>query len=209
MTRRRSPSRGSAPARRRGVLVTGFEPFGGHATNPSEEVARAVAGARVHAEILPVDFVAVRPALGRLLARRWDAVLMLGLAEGASQLRLERVAINFRQQTPDNRGRLPERPEVVRGGPAAYFSTLPLEEIRKRIAATGLPVEISLSAGAYLCNAAFYLARHRLDSAGTPCGFLHLPGTPGLGDRGTPMRIEDEIRGVGIALETLLSTSRP
>ena len=43
------------------------------------------------------------------------------------------------------------------------------------VAAEGLPVEISLSAGAYLCNAAFYLARHALEERGTPCGFLHLP----------------------------------
>ncbi len=191
------------------VLVTGFEPFGGHPANPSEQVARAVAGPRVHAEILPVDFGAVGPALRRLLARKWQAVLLLGLAEGRSHLGLEHVAINYRHATPDNAGRLPSRPEVVRGGPVGYFSTLPLGDLRGRLAAAGLPVEISLSAGAYLCNAAFYLARHRLERRGTPCGFVHLPRTPDLPGKGNPLPLDDQVRAVRIILDLLLGGPAP
>ncbi len=193
----------------RRVLVTGFVPFGGHAANPSDQVARAVAGERVQAEILPVDFAAVGPALTRLLARTWRAVVLLGLAEGRSHVALERVAINYRHPTPDNAGRLPARPEVVRGGPVGYFSTLPLEDLRKRLAAAGIPVEISLSAGAYLCNAAFYLARHRLEGSGTPCGFLHLPRTPDLPGKGDPMPLDDQVRAVRILIDLMLSAPSP
>ncbi|MGH7163492.1 MAG: pyroglutamyl-peptidase I, partial [Planctomycetota bacterium] len=76
------------------ILVTGFEAFQGLPRNPSGEVARAVAGDAVHGALLPVDFAAVGPALSELLARRWDAVLLLGLAEARSRLSLERVAVN-------------------------------------------------------------------------------------------------------------------
>lgn len=195
MTRRRRP---------RSVLVTGFEPFAGNTVNPSEHVARAVAGPGVHAGILPVDYAAVRPALRKLLARRWDAVVLLGLAADRSHLSLEKVAINYRDKSPDNSGELPKSPSVVRGGPTAYFSTLPLEDLRDRITDAGLPARISLTAGAFLCNEAFYLARHRLDGAGTPCGFLHLPRTPEIDGPGTPMAIEDQVRGVSVVVEALL-----
>jgi len=186
------------------ILVTGFEPFGGLDRNPSSEVAQAVAGGGVEAAVLPVDYEAVSTALSTLLERPWDAVLLMGVAVGRSVLSLERVAINFRDAArPDNAGRTPERPEVVAGGPAAYFSTLPLEAMRERMGATGVPVEISLTAGAYLCNASFYLSRHTLEARGTPCGFLHLPPTPDMACGSSPLALDDQVRAVRAALSVL------
>jgi pyroglutamyl-peptidase len=186
------------------ILVTGFEPFGGLAQNPSEAVAQAVAGGAVEAAVLPVDYEAVGPCLLDLLARPWDAVVLMGVAVGRSALSLERVAINHRDdRRPDNRGHIPEQSEIVPGGPAAYFSTLPLERLRDGLAAAGLPVEISLSAGAYLCNASFYLARHMLEDRGTPCGFVHVPPTPDLACGATPLALDDQIRAARLILDQL------
>jgi pyroglutamyl-peptidase len=179
------------------ILVTGFEPFGGLERNPSAEVALALAGETVEAAVLPVDYDGVGPALDELVARPWDAVLLMGVAIGRPQLSLERVAINFRdRERPDNTGRVPGDPSIVPGGPSAYFSTLPLERLRDALKEEGLPAEISLSAGAYLCNASFYLARHALESRGTPCGFLHLPPTETLACGATPVPFDDQVRGV-------------
>ena len=58
----------------------------------------------------------------------------------------------------------------------------------------------SLTAGGYLCNAAFYLARHALPDH-VPCGFLHLPPTPDLACAAPPMEYARQKR----ALETVLS----
>ncbi len=186
------------------ILVTGFEPFGGLAQNHSAAVAQAVAGGTAEAAVLPVDYAAIGPCLGDLLARPWDAVVLMGVAVGRSALSLERVAINHRDgQRPDNRGQVPDESEIVPGGPAAYFSTLPLARLRDALAADGLPVEISLSAGAYLCNASFYLARHMLEDRGTPCGFLHVPPTPDLACGATPLPLDDQIRAVRLILEQL------
>jgi pyroglutamyl-peptidase len=179
------------------ILVTGFEPFGGLVRNPSADVARAVAGGAIEAAVLPVDYERVGPALRDLLEHAWDAVLLLGVAVGRPQISLERVAINFRDRMrPDNAGLVPEDAAVVPGGPAAYFSTLPLERLLGALVAEGLPAAISLSAGAYLCNAAFYLARHALDARGTPCGFVHLPPTEDLACGAVPVPFADQVRGV-------------
>lgn len=186
------------------ILVTGFEPFGGLSVNPSADVALALAGDGVEAAVLPVEYEAVRPILAELLQRPWDAVLLMGIAIGRPDLTLERVAINFRDRVrPDNDGSVPDDPAIVPDGPAAYFSSLPLERLQAALIEEGLPVSISLTAGAYLCNASFYLARHALDAAGTPCGFLHLPPTEHLACGATPVRFDDQVRGVRRVLQEL------
>lgn len=180
------------------ILVTGFEPFGGLARNPTGEIALALGGA-----VLPVDYARVEAALDALLARRPEALLLLGLAVGRPRISLERVAINFRDGVrPDNAGRVPDRCDVVPGGPAAYFSTLPLAALHDALAREGLPVEYSLSAGGYLCNASFYLARHKCS---VPCGFVHMPPTPDLACAAEPLPYERQLRAVERMVEILMT----
>jgi pyroglutamyl-peptidase len=154
--------------------------------------------------VLPVDYARVGDVLAPHLSPSRRGVILLGVAIGRSAVSLERVAINFRDGArPDNAGFAPTNPEIVAGGPAAYFATLPLEAARDRIADAGINVEISLTAGAYLCNASFYLARHALDARGTPCVFVHLPPTPDLACGATPMSLTDEVRAIGEVLDSL------
>jgi pyroglutamyl-peptidase len=154
--------------------------------------------------VLPVDYEAVVPALDALLADPYDAVILMGVAIGRPQLTLERVAINFRdRQRPDNAGEVPEDPSVVPDGPAAYFSTLPVDRLCARLREEGIPAAISLSAGAYLCNASFYLARHALEARGTPCGFLHLPPTEDLACGAEPLLESEQVRALRVILSEL------
>jgi pyroglutamyl-peptidase len=186
------------------ILVTGFEPFGGLKRNPSGEVAQALQGDAIEAAVLPVDYVKIGPALHALLERPWNAVVLLGLAVGRPHISLEKVAINHRdRKRPDNAGFVPDTPEIVRDGPAAYFSTLPLDRLHDALTSATLPAAVSLSAGSYLCNTAFYLARHALEPKGTPCGFLHLPPTPDLACAATPLGFDEQVRGLRIVLEQL------
>jgi pyroglutamyl-peptidase len=186
------------------ILVTGFEPFGGLKRNPTGEIAQAVQGGAIEAAVLPVDYVKIGPALDELLKRPWNAVVLLGLAVGRPHISLERVAINYRDpKRPDNAGYAPDTPEIVRDGPAAYFSTLLLDRLHDALTSAALPAAMSLSAGSYLCNTAFYLTRHALESTGTPCGFLHMPPTPDLACAATPLGMEEQVRGLKIVLEQL------
>ena len=178
------------------ILVTGFEPFGGLNRNPTRELALERGGA-----VLPVDYARIGPALDDLLSEEWDGVLLLGVAVGRPRISLERIAVNFRDpRRPDNAGEAPADPAVVRGGPAAYFSTLPLEKMHAALAGGGLPAEFSLSAGGYLCNASFFLARHALEARGIPCGFVHMPPTPDLACAAEPLAYEEQRRAVDLLL---------
>ncbi|MFQ5845191.1 MAG: pyroglutamyl-peptidase I [Planctomycetota bacterium] len=182
------------------LLVTGFEPYGGLAANPSGEVAAALAGEGVEAAVLPVDYAAIGPRLEELLGRDWRAVLMLGVDPGGSKLRVERVALNYRSpKRADNRGRRPETTAIVPGGPAARFATLDPDAVHQRLREAGFAARVSLSAGDYLCNASFYIALGLLQARGTPCGFIHLPPTPDLGAPGDPWPLRELVRAARVA----------
>jgi pyroglutamyl-peptidase len=65
---------------------------------------------------------------------------------------------------------------VVRGGPDAYFSRLPLSRIIRELDRKDIPASVSLTAGAYACNALMYAALHNLRrKPSIPVGFIHLP----------------------------------
>jgi pyroglutamyl-peptidase len=175
------------------LLVTGFEPFGGDSVNPSELVAAALHGsvvegggrrARVVAQRLPCAFgAAERVLLEATTTLRPQAVLALGLAAGRAALTPERVAINLADaRIADNAGVQPRDQALVAGAPAACFSTLPVKAMVAAMQDTGVPAELSLSAGSFVCNAVFFALMHALATQpglrGIRGGFMHLPLLP-------------------------------
>ena len=167
------------------ILVTGFEPFGGQSLNPSWEVARALhglqlQGAQVVAVQLPCVFAQALPALQNALAQHTpDIVLALGQAEGRCDLSVERIAINVMDaRIPDNAGAQPIDVPVIAGGPASYFSTLPIKSLVAGLRASGFPASVSQTAGTFVCNQVFYALQHTLAGQGVHSGFVHLPLLP-------------------------------
>ena len=166
------------------VLVTGFEPFGGESVNPTQlmvqRLAReAAAGVSLSTAVLPVDRSAAAAALFAAVETAAPAwVVMLGEAGSRTCATPERIAINVDDfRIPDNAGNQPGDEPVVPGGPAAYFSTLPIAHLVNALSSRGVPAEISNSAGTYLCNHVFYALMHRIEEEGLPirAGFVHVP----------------------------------
>jgi len=164
------------------LILAGFEPFRGERINPSWEIARrldgeVIGGLQIKSVRVPVGCAkAARRITGAIVRYRPRAVIGLGEAGGRPAISLERVAINL----ADERGRLaksgdPGFTPVVRGGPDGYFSRLPLRAIIGELDRKDIPASVSLTAGAYACNALMYAALHSLRR--TPClpvGFIHL-----------------------------------
>jgi pyroglutamyl-peptidase len=173
----------------RHVLLTGFEPFDGDSVNPSGEVAKqldgkVIGGCAVRSVILSVQHEAARAVVAPLLeAPGLVAVVHLGLAGGRARIALERVAVNVMDYSrPDAHGQVLRDVACVDGGPAAYFSTLPLREMLAALTAEGFPAYVSNTAGTYLCNDIAYTTLHALARrrVPTPAGFIHLPFLPSM-----------------------------
>jgi len=196
------------------VLLTGFEPFEGESLNPSwEAVSRLegteIRGHRVEVEQLPVVFGRALEVLREAIRRTNPAlVLCVGQAKGLAGLALERVALNLEDaRITDNAGRQPVDQPVVPDGPVAYFATLPLRAILARLHEAGIPAQLSLSAGAYVCNHVFYGLRHLAEATHLPCGFIHIPLLPAQAVRhpGQPsLALDQVVQGLRLAVEASL-----
>ncbi len=165
------------------ILVTGFEPFGEYARNPSGEIATTFADERgIQTAVLPVSYArAEQRILESMRTSRPAAVLLLGLHAGP-EIRLERVALNLDDAvSPDNDGAIRRNAAIRENGPVGYWSTLPLAAFSRRLEAAGIPVSWSQDAGGFICNHAFYVARHELSESGRtiPCGLVHVPAACG------------------------------
>lgn len=169
------------------VLITAFEPFDGERINPSWEAVsqldeRMICGARVVARQLPCVFGASLDTLFAAIDEcKPDLVIAVGQAGGRSDITVERVGINIDDaRIPDNAGRQPIDEPIVKKGPAAYFSTLPIKAIVEGIREAGIPASVSQTAGTFVCNHVMYGLLHHLASHKKPVrgGFIHIPYLP-------------------------------
>jgi pyroglutamyl-peptidase len=202
------------------ILLTGFEPFGSHQSNPSQELAklldgRAVGGCAVATAVLPVHHREAARHVAALLGELQPvAVVHLGLAEGRARLGLERVALNVMDyRIPDNAGYRAEGEPCVVEGPAAYFATLPLPEMLAGLVAEGVPAYVSSTAGTFLCNQTLYQTLHEIAmrEMTTRAGFVHLPLLPAMvaasGQDQPSMDLSLMLRGVETVLRIVAETT--
>ena len=171
----------------RPVLITGFEPYGGHRTNPSHDVmkrldGRTIAGKSVVGRGLPVASGSF-PAIASQLIEELNpqCVISLGLWPGESMIRIERIAVNIADfGIPDNAGIKAIDELVMPDGATALMSTLPVRKIEQALLADGIPAALSATAGTYLCNMCLYSFLQAADRHTEPvaCGFIHVPYSP-------------------------------
>lgn len=197
------------------ILVTGFDPFGGAATNPSFLLAEALKAewtgpAELQILRLPTIFADSATQLRQALADiRPDLVIALGVAAGRAAVTPEVIAINrIDARIPDNAGAQPRDVPVVETGPDGLFSTLPIKAMVAAMRAADVPASLSYSAGTFVCNSTFYALMHALKDADRPvrAGFVHLPATPDMvaGSDLPSMSIETMRRGLDAALRACL-----
>ncbi|MEX0152592.1 pyroglutamyl-peptidase I [Microbacterium sp. LMI1-1-1.1] len=196
------------------VLLTGFVPFAGDASNPSGDAVRLVAERwtgpeELVAEVLPVTFDGAPARLRDLIAaHRPSVVLAVGLAGGRTAVTPERVAVNLADaRIPDNDGAQPVDAPVVPDGPAAYFATLPVKAITAAVDAGGIPAALSHTAGTFVCNQVMYAALHATAGSDVRAGFVHVPYATETAPAGAPsLPLADIARALEIAVRTAVDT---
>lgn len=169
------------------ILLTGFDPFDGAASNPSWSAVAEVAAnwtgeADLHTACLPTVFADSQHRIRELIATlKPDIVIAIGLAKGRAAVTPEFVAINLADaRIPDNRGHQPRDLPVVADAPDAYFTTLPVKAMVRAMRGAAIPAALSYSAGTFVCNHVFYTLMHELQTQypSSKGGFIHIPASP-------------------------------
>ena len=194
------------------VLVAAFDPFGGQTINAAAEAARLLPERVLNADLVRVEIPTVFAKSLQVLYAAMDReqpeiILGVGQAGGRSGISVERVAINVDDaRIEDNEGNQPKDEPIVRNGPVAYFSGLPMKEIVAEITAHGLPAHVSNTAGTFVCNHLMYGLLHRIETQNLNMqgGFVHVPYThkQALDKAGTPsMALGDIAKGLELAIQ--------
>lgn len=186
------------------LLITGFEPFGGADVNPSWLAVQAlpdrVGDYKLCKLKLPTIFgEAAAMVLSKAEEFCPDVIISVGVAVGRDAVTPERIAVNIRDaRIPDNLGNQPRGEFVATDGPAAYFSTLPVEAMAQAIRDVGIRATVSNSAGAYVCNDVMYTVLHRYAGTCVRAGFVHVPQLP---EQGSPfMELEQIVAALTVAI---------
>lgn len=188
------------------ILVTGFDPFGKDQTNPSIEAVKRLPSTIRNVDIVTLEvptvlnesIAVVQQAIEKYQP---DCVLSVGVADGRSELTIERVAININDfRIKDNKNNQPIDTKVVIDGPDAYFLTVPIKAMMANCLANDIPASISNTAGTFVCNHLAYGIAH-LSSTQYPhmrTGFIHVP---------RKMALEKVIKGLKCCLIAIIETT--
>ena len=198
------------------IIVTGFEPFNGESINPSYEIVKKLPKEINGCQLLPFELpTSKNDCLNKIidaLEKEKDiiAVVSVGQAGGRSKISIERVAINCDDYNiPDNDGLIIHDQKIIEDGPDAYFSSLPIRKIEEAIKDISIEVEISNTAGTYICNHVFYSVRHICESKykHIQSGFIHVPyiHEQTLKNKKPYMDLEDSYKAIYKALEIIIN----
>lgn len=195
------------------ILITGFQPFGGEAKNPSYEAVKLLPDEVLGAEIVKLEVPVVFGQAGEVVAAKArevkpDVIICVGQAGGRTAMNPERVGININDgATPDNSGYVPCGEAIVKDGPDAYFTNLPIKAMVQKMIDNDIPAAISNTAGTYVCNNLMYSVLHLIHTEfpGVRGGFIHVPyASMQHNFRFASMSLTDIAKGLELCLEAVV-----
>jgi len=203
------------------VLITGFGAFAGAAFNPATTLPKRLAARRRPAfgdvrriaYIFRTSYASVDKELPALLARvRPDVVLLFGVATRTPHLRIETRARNASSVLfSDVDGHRPARLAIRANEPSALMGRAPHRVLLTAAQAQRVPVQLSHSAGRYLCNYSYWRALEAARGDGPLVQFIHVPTVrrgPALAGKRKRLTDADLLRAAEAILLVLVHTAR-
>ena len=196
------------------ILVTGFDPFGGEKVNPATESVKKLPNEILGAEIIKLEIPTVeRKSLEKIEQavekERPDVVISVGQAGGRADISIERVGINVDDyRIKDNEGNQPIDEKIAQDGPDAYFVTLPIKAMVKKITEHNIPASVSNTAKTFVCNHVTYGVAHlaKTKYPNMKTGFIHIPFLPeqAVGKNVATMSLDMITKALELAIEAVI-----
>ena len=196
-------------ARKRPILVTGFEPFDGMDANHSWDVARAIAkemgDEKATCKLLPVDEQGSKIASRAIKSGKYSGILHLGIAMERERVCIEIEAKNkYDAGRIDNSGRILTEEKIIHGAPDNIATTLSRHVIDECIEESEV-LALSSECGGYICNETYFRSLNsvlesdmRVEKRPLPVLFIHLPSIESV-------PLERQIKAVSDVAETISS----
>ncbi len=160
------------------VLLSGFGPFLDIKMNPSEEIVKKLAQQfNLPSIILPVVFGQAFEVLKEKVdSEKPDVVLMFGVAATRSKICFERIGLNWvESKNPDTSMKTPVAGKIDSNQELALMNPFNLEKIISQYDLNERKhIEISYSAGAYVCNDLYFRALNEKSISAEKL-FIHIP----------------------------------
>lgn len=186
------------------ILVSAFEPFDGLDSNPSAlilERLKSVDRVKIAKVLLPVEFKTGFLVLKKQIQLiKPHFVISLGVARNLKSIALEKLAVNLMDaKIPDNKGFSPHQP-CIENGEESLQATINIQRIYLQLVSAHHPIEVSDSAGTYVCNDVMYRTLHFTKGTPIKTGFIHVPMNQEL-DSSSPLMLNDLVH----TIQTILS----
>ena len=168
------------------AIITGFEPFGDYAYNPVQDLAQEMNGKRaggfeVIGLVLPCTYYGAFQLLTERMDRfSPDLVIGSGLASRVRCIRFEAFGRNVMNgKYADADGRKPDNQPIVNGGKEFYPTNVNNVHLADSLNGAGIPAEVSVDAGGFICNSFIYLTARKISEEQLPVkfAFFHTPWT--------------------------------
>lgn len=165
------------------LLLTGFNHFLNHPTNPSEDLLKNYNYLDDNLEIVkwifPVEYETVSQQVPALLEELDpDYVINLGYASDRYAITPEIATLNYiDSESPDNNGVIIKSRRIIENAPNAFFSQFNWASAMEDLKKQNIPCHLSTNAGTYLCNYISYLFQYYIEQDNSECkqGFVHIP----------------------------------
>jgi len=198
-------------------LITGFGPFPGVPVNPSETLARRVAGVgswarlgwRADTRAFRTGYGIVNAAIDDLVAAKPAPafVVMLGVAARAKWARVElraknRVSVTHRDATSAR----PASASLMPGAETTRFGRHPGRVLVDALRKAQVPTRLSRDTGRYVCNAAYWRMLGAMPKA-TEAVFIHipLPAKHGIRKRDPRPTMDAMTRGITSVVRAMIA----
>lgn len=190
------------------ILLTGFKPYSTFKRNSSGEIAELLDGSyfkgkEVKGISLDVKHSSIRRIYSEELKKRYDLIVNTGLTPGKNVVSLEKIAINWQDDSKDEEGISPKTGKIVPDGPDGLFARIPVEEVVHKLRSAKIPSQVSFSPGISLCNKIFY---YSLYYSKAKSGFINFPLEDGssLDGKYPTMVIDKMIRAVELSIQKMI-----
>ena len=163
------------------LLLTGFTPFNNESINPSFEVIKLLDDKINDIEIIKKEIdtsfnKSFKELKEYIDLYNPDYVLLIGQAGNRLNVSIEKIGINYiDSKIPDNDGEIIKDTKISVDGPDAYFVTLDILKIKEYVESYNLKLDISYSAGTFVCNYLLYKALEYTLNKNIKVGFIHVP----------------------------------